>query len=138
MSLCRVEPANPRCPLTKFLSGCHKILRDRHGIHFIVSFSDPEHNEFRTKLPDKDGKPLPYASGGIYKAGVGFRASSSAAPKCFFPPLPDAPDSKHVGKPFPNPEAADLWRARFTLRMPRLSPAAPSLLEGFDCGHAFH
>ena len=53
-------------------------------------------------------------------------------PKCFFPALPDAPDSKHVGNPFPNPEAADLWRARFTLRMPRLSPAAPSLLEGFD------
>lgn len=43
--LCRVggkeDPS--RNPLTQFLSVCHKILRKKHGIAFIVSFSDPEH-----------------------------------------------------------------------------------------------
>ena len=60
--LCRMDPSNPRYPLTKFLSICHKNLRRDHGIRFIVSFSDPEHNRFR------DQKDVPYSSGGIYKA----------------------------------------------------------------------
>lgn len=49
--LCRVEPRDEIAPLTKFLSKCHGELR-RRGIHFIVSFSDPEYGH----------------SGGIYKA----------------------------------------------------------------------
>ena len=60
--LCRMDPSDPRYPLTKFLSMCHKILRRDHRIRFIVSFSDPEHNRFR------DQKDVPYSSGGIYKA----------------------------------------------------------------------
>lgn len=41
--LCRVEPAKAGMPLTKFLAGCHRILKREHGIRFVVSFSDPEH-----------------------------------------------------------------------------------------------
>jgi hypothetical protein len=61
--LCRVDPQNPAYPLTKFLSRCHKHLKREHGIRFIVSFSDPEHNQFLLQKND-----VPYASGGIYKA----------------------------------------------------------------------
>jgi hypothetical protein len=60
--LCRMDPSDPRYPLTKFLSICHKNLRRDHAIRFIVSFSDPEYNRFR------DQKDVPYCSGGIYKA----------------------------------------------------------------------
>lgn len=61
--LCRSDPQNPTCPLTKFLSRCHKRLKQRHGIRFIASFSDPEHNQFLLQKDD-----VPYTSGGIYKA----------------------------------------------------------------------
>jgi hypothetical protein len=60
--LCRIDPQNTACPLTKFLGRCHKFLKRKHGIRFIVSFSDPEHNQF---LIQKD---VPYNSGGLYKA----------------------------------------------------------------------
>lgn len=49
--LCRSEPKLGAFPLTKFLSGCNKLLKAR-GILFIVSFSDPAHGH----------------DGGIYKA----------------------------------------------------------------------
>lgn len=54
--LCRIGPRNEDLPLTKFLSRCHKILKSRFRIRFIVSFSDPAHGH----------------NGGIYKA-AGFR-----------------------------------------------------------------
>lgn len=60
--LCRTDPPNPDYPLTKFLSICHKLLKREHGIEFIVSFSDPEHNRFAIQ------KNVPYSSGGIYRA----------------------------------------------------------------------
>jgi hypothetical protein len=61
--LCRTEPAITGYPLTQFLARCHKSLKRDHGIRFIVSFSDPEHNRFA------DQADVPYSSGGIYKAG---------------------------------------------------------------------
>jgi hypothetical protein len=48
--------------LTKFLSLCHKLLKQRYGIRYIVSFSDPKYNRF------KHQGPVEYNSGGIYKA----------------------------------------------------------------------
>lgn len=48
--LCRIEPANPRMPLTSFLAQCHRILRKDYS--FVVSYSDPAYGH----------------SGGIYKA----------------------------------------------------------------------
>jgi hypothetical protein len=43
--LCRVgeKEDSSRYPLTQFLSVCHRILRKKYGIDFIISFSDPEH-----------------------------------------------------------------------------------------------
>lgn len=49
--LVRSEPKLDRNPLTKFLSKCHRILKDR-GIRLVVSFSDPAQGH----------------QGGIYKA----------------------------------------------------------------------
>lgn len=50
--LCRVEPRNDAVPLTKVLSICHKILRQR-DYKIIIAFSDPAYGH----------------TGGIYKAG---------------------------------------------------------------------
>jgi hypothetical protein len=61
--LARREPRDDRIQLTQFLSKCHKILARDHGIKYVVSFSDPEHNRFKKQ---RDG--VPYVSGGIYKA----------------------------------------------------------------------
>lgn len=49
--LCRIEPRNDDMPLTKFLSQCHRQLK-QEGVRFVVSFSDPEHGH----------------TGGIYRA----------------------------------------------------------------------
>lgn len=49
--LCRIEPKNEKMPLTKFISGCHRILR-QEGYEYIISFSDPHYGH----------------NGGIYKA----------------------------------------------------------------------
>ena len=50
--LCRREPKTDSMPLTKFISRCHKLLKLHRGIHYILSFSDPEYSH----------------SGGIYRA----------------------------------------------------------------------
>lgn len=64
--LCRVGSKNDKgaVPLTQFLAHCHRLLKRDHGIRFIVSFSDPEHNAF----DKKNGDGIQYDSGGIYKA----------------------------------------------------------------------
>ena len=61
--LCRTEPARDGFPLSKFIAGCHRLLKQEHGIRFIVSFSDPAYNRFK-----KRRKGVPYESGGIYAA----------------------------------------------------------------------
>lgn len=61
--LCRSEPPREGFPFSKFIAGCHRILKRDHGIRFIVSFSDPAHNGFK-----KRRRGVPYASGGIYAA----------------------------------------------------------------------
>jgi len=61
--LCRVEPKRHNYPLTQFLPRCHRILKKEHGIRFIVSFSDPEHNRLVTTFDETH-----HDSGGIYKA----------------------------------------------------------------------
>jgi hypothetical protein len=49
--LCRSEPKKDTYHLTKFISKCHKKLKQL-GYYYVVSFSDPEHNH----------------TGGIYRA----------------------------------------------------------------------
>ena len=49
--LCRVEPRRDDLPLTRFIAGCHRILR-RDGVRCVVAFSDPDEGH----------------DGGIYKA----------------------------------------------------------------------
>jgi len=59
--LARIEPKREDAPLTKFLSLCHRALRET-GIEWIVSFSDPEQAH----------------TGGIYRAANFFPAGKTA------------------------------------------------------------
>jgi hypothetical protein len=61
--LCRTEPARNGFPLSKFIAACHRSLKSKHGIRFVVSFSDPAHNRFKERR-----KGITYESGGIYAA----------------------------------------------------------------------
>jgi hypothetical protein len=59
--LCRVDPAREGYQLSQFIATCHRILKRKHGIRFVVSFSDPAHNRFKQGRR----KGVAYTSGGI-------------------------------------------------------------------------
>ncbi len=67
----RIEGDDAR--LSKFLALCHASLFENNGVELVFSFSDPEHNKFKTEFKIQNGAKkgisrVPYASGGIYAA----------------------------------------------------------------------